>query len=140
MNELDLLATVRSVPPPTPEVEARGRARLDAVIADETARSVRPHLVRVGRGGRGGRWWQLAVSGALAGGLAAGVAVITLAAPDASVPGEAPSTVAAPADVLRDAALVAAADDLTVRDNQFVHVSYLRTATTSDGGPGCRYP
>ncbi|MFG2055454.1 CU044_5270 family protein [Micromonospora sp. NPDC048930] len=133
MNELDLLATVRSVPPPTPEVEARGRARLDAVIADETARSIRPHLVRARRSGR---WWQLAVSGALAGGLAAGVAVITLASPDAGVPEEAPGTVAAPADVLRDAALVAAAADLTARDDQFVHVSYLRTATTTVGGPG----
>ncbi|MBE1487702.1 CU044_5270 family protein [Plantactinospora soyae] len=133
MDELDLLATVRSAPPPTPEVEARGRARLAAVIADETARGIRPHLVRAPRGGR---WWQLAVSGALAGGLAAGVAVITLASPDASVPGEAPGTVAAPADVLRDAALVAAAADLAVRDNQFVHVSYLRTAATTVGGPG----
>jgi hypothetical protein len=137
MNELDLLATVRSVPPPTAEVQQRGRARLAAVIASETAGGIRPRLVLADRGGR---WWRLAVGGALAGGLAAGVALISLTGPDASGPGEAPGPVAAPADILRDAALVAAAADLTVGENQFVHVSYLRTATTTVGGPGVGVP
>ncbi len=135
MNELDLLATLRSVPPPTPEVEARGRARLGAAIAGTTPAARPQHL----RARHGGRWWQLVVSGTLAGGLAAGIAVITLGPSDADVPTQPPGAAAdllrdaSPADVLHDAALVAAATERTVRNDQFIHVSYLRTATTTEG-------
>jgi hypothetical protein len=131
MNELDLMATVRPVPPPAPEVEARGRARLAAAIAAVSAAGGRPGLAR----GHAGRRWQVAMGGVLAGGLVAGIAVVTLAAPDAGVPRGVPGTAPVAADVLRDAALVAGATDLTVDDDQFVHVSYLRTATTTDAGP-----
>ncbi|MEU5943623.1 CU044_5270 family protein [Micromonospora sp. NPDC047548] len=134
MNELDLLNVVRPAPPPAPEAEARGRTRLHRAIAGETTHDARPAMARAHRN-RG--WWRLGLGAALAGGLAAAVAVVavvTLTPAGQSTPRDTRAVTATPADLLRNASLVAAVDDLTARDHQFVHVSYVRTATVSDGG------
>ncbi|MFF0572858.1 CU044_5270 family protein [Streptosporangium saharense] len=99
MDDLAQIRTLMSVPPPTPEVVAEGRALLTAAFQESTRRE--PTVGRIRRAVRAARW--TALGAGLLGVAATTAVVLSSSEPPAPVPGHSVTTLSA-----RDVFLAAA--------------------------------